>query len=442
MIRRQQGRPSRALVSVALAGLASVVGASAALTALAVPAAAAARVTVANEFGRAEADTTYSTPLTVSGTGFQSIQNGFGGIYVFFGWVDDPAGGSWAPSRGGVTGADYRYVPDSESKDNQGFQRFVTFPGSETAYAANGGEVAADGTWSLTMTVPGPTFQAVDRDGAAVTVNCLEVTCGIITIGAHGVKNAANESFTPVAFADIYREAPAGGTAGGSTGAAGAATGADDSTEVPTDAAAPAAPASVGIDQSTAVVGRVLGFTGQGFTPGEQVVGSLGGGFAAVGPLSAGAQGEVAGVLQLPADLRPGTHAFTLTGAASGQVAEVELQVIADPVLAAAAAAAANAASATQTQTSPALVAVGVAGLVLLATIISSFVTAHRRRRARRAGAAGPPASAVPGAPAPAPASGPPRPGATRPPVDRGVGDDAVTQTMPAVPAVPAEATR
>src|SRR5690606_12663304 len=108
------------------------------------------------------------------------------------------SGGSWAPSRGGVTGEDYLYVPDSESKDNQGYQRFVAFPGSETEYAANGGEVAADGSWSVSMSIPGPTFAAVDRTGATRTVDCTDVTCGILTIGAHGVTNANNESFTPV----------------------------------------------------------------------------------------------------------------------------------------------------------------------------------------------------------------------------------------------------
>ena len=36
---------------------------------------------------------TAQTELTVTGSGFQSVQGGFGGIYVMFGWVD-PAG-SW-----------------------------------------------------------------------------------------------------------------------------------------------------------------------------------------------------------------------------------------------------------------------------------------------------------------------------------------------------------
>src|SRR5699024_8890086 len=30
--------------------------------------------------------------LELSGSGFQSVEGGFGGIYVLFGWVDDPSG--------------------------------------------------------------------------------------------------------------------------------------------------------------------------------------------------------------------------------------------------------------------------------------------------------------------------------------------------------------
>jgi len=146
------------------------------------------------------ADSTYLTEVDVTGSGFQSIPSGFGGIYVFFGWVD---GGAWAPSQGGATGSTYRYVYDDESNP-VGYQLFVSFPGSSTEYAANGGEVAADGSWSATMKIPGSSFESYDRDGNVTTVDCLSVQCGIITIGAHGVVNPSNESFTPISFEDIY----------------------------------------------------------------------------------------------------------------------------------------------------------------------------------------------------------------------------------------------
>ena len=249
--------------------------------ATAAPAHAAATVTVTNEAGTSQADTRWSTPLTVSGAGFQPIDGGFGGIYVLFGWVDDQ-GGAWRPSQGGVTGEDLRYVPDSEQAQNQGYQRFVSFPGSQTEGSANGGVIAADGSWSVTLTVPGPQFQALDRSGAATTVDCLQVTCGVITIGAHGVVNAANETFTPVSFGEVLGAAAVDGSGGaGAAVADGAAADGAEAVQAP-------APRHAG---HLAVGARGRSghqFTGQGFTPGEQVVGgSLGAGLAAVGPLTA-----------------------------------------------------------------------------------------------------------------------------------------------------------
>lgn len=187
------------IFGVALLAALSLTGA----VAVAEPAAAAARVTItiADKPGlSAVADSTYLTELTLTGSGFQSVQNGFGGIYVLFGWA---SGGNWGPSQGGAAGSDYRYVYDDENNP-VGYQLFVTFPGSSTSYAANGGSVAANGTWNATIRVPGPLFQAYDRAGNVTEVNCLQTSCGIITIGAHGVHNAANESFTPITFASIY----------------------------------------------------------------------------------------------------------------------------------------------------------------------------------------------------------------------------------------------
>ncbi len=296
------------------------------------PAQAAARVTVSNDQGSAKADPSSATSLKVSGAGFQSIKGGHGGIYVFFGTVS----GAWQPSKGGQVGTNYRYVPDSESKNNQGFQKFVAFPGSDTAGAANGGTIAADGRWSTSLTVPGARFNTTDRSGKTVEVDCLKVTCGVITIGAHGVKNARNESFTPVSFASLGgtkapategTEAPADGAAP----AAGAPAAATPAPAATTAAPVKAADATAGVDQATAVVGRVLSFTGSGFAPGEQVVATLDDGVAAVGPLGAGPSGEIAGVLQLPAGVTAGTHVLRLTGAASGAAPSVNFPIAADP---------------------------------------------------------------------------------------------------------------
>lgn len=293
----------------------------------AAPADAAARITVRNDEGTATADTRYRTKLTIDAAGFQSVRGGFGGVYLMFGWVKDPGGGSWKPSRGGVTGEDYRYIPDAEDDSNQGYLKFIAFPGGSTAGEAHA-VMSQSGSFSVDLTVPGPRFQAVDREGDLQQVDCTEVTCGIITIGAHGVTNPANETFTPVRFTEVYGTAPQAQE----TQAAETAPGAGPSTEDPAATATPdrssttpkrTAKAAVTVDRATAAAGHAMTFTGNGFTPGEQVVGVLDDGVAAIGPMLAGQSGEVAGVLQLPADLAPGTHELRLTGAASGaQVSE------------------------------------------------------------------------------------------------------------------------
>jgi hypothetical protein len=155
------------------------------------------------------ADPAYATTVTLKGAGFQSIKNGHGGIYVLFGWVSEPAGGAWKPSKGGAPGTTLRYVQDRESKDNLGYQRFVAFPDGDTSSSANGGVIAEDGTWSAQLNIPGARFKAADRAGKVSDVDCTQTQCGIITIGAHGVVNANNETFTPVSFAVPTKQAPA-----------------------------------------------------------------------------------------------------------------------------------------------------------------------------------------------------------------------------------------
>ena len=150
-----------------------------------------------------------ASTISLAGSGFQSIKGGFGGIYVLFGY----ASANWRPSQGGVSGSDLVYVPDSETKQNAGHQRFVAFPGSATGTEANGGVIAANGTWQTTLTVPGPTFAAIGPDGSSRTINCRTVRCGVITIGAHGVKNPQNETFTPITFAAAPAPAPVKTTA-------------------------------------------------------------------------------------------------------------------------------------------------------------------------------------------------------------------------------------
>ncbi len=377
---------------------------------------AASRVTVENEFGKGEADTSYSTEITVSGSGFQSIQGAFGGVYVFFGTVGD----GWQPSKGGQSGVDFRYVPDAETQNNAGFQRFVAFPGSSTADEAHA-TMSDSGGWTVTMTVPGPTFQTTGRSGGTETVDCRTTRCGIITIGAHGVKNPQNETFTPVAFADIYSggsgptDPPGGDEPGGETPGAEEPATDEAGTEGP-DVAAPAEP-TLDVDRATAVVGRVLTYTARGLVPGEQLTVSLGAGLAAAGPLVAGAHGEVAGVLQLPADLRAGTHSLVLTAAASGTRVEVEFQVAAAP-------APPVAPSEPDDEVAGGIalewILLGIAALALIVVVIVGLVTARRERRARHAAADQAPSSPGPDEVSPAPvASAGPAPEAPLEPAGR-----------------------
>jgi hypothetical protein len=375
------------------------------------PAHAESRVEVTNDRGGSEADLRYQTRLTIRGSGFQTVKGGFGGVYLMFGWVRDPQGGTWRPTRGGLTGEDYQYIPDSENAaDNRGYLTFIAFPGSSTASEAKA-VLSDDGSFTVDLTVPGPVFQSVDRSGAVSEVDCREVTCGVITIGAHGVKNATNESFTPVRFGSVYDAAPTetpgetpgdtpaettseapGATGGAGGGGAGGAGGGGAG-----GAAEPAAsgPAAVTVDRTTAVSGHAMVFSARGFTPGEQVVAVLDDGVAALGPVVAGASGEVAGVLQLPADLQVGTHELRLTGAASGTVVTERFPVAegdAAPV-----AAAADTDEAGSDGLSGATVFLLVALVVFLLALVGVVVALLRRRRrpTRAAAPVGPMAPGV-----------------------------------------------
>ncbi|BDI23044.1 hypothetical protein [Herbiconiux sp. L3-i23] len=185
----RSARRIAALSALLVAGIAVLTPASPALAAGTVDA-------VAPDGSRLTAAADAETVLTVSGSGFQSIPAGFGGIYVMFGTV---SGDSWQPSAGGESGIDYRYVND-DPESPAGFQQFIAFPGSSTEAEASGGTISPEGTWSATITIPGSALEVTDSSGAVSQLDCLVERCGIITIGAHGVVNANNESFTPVVF--------------------------------------------------------------------------------------------------------------------------------------------------------------------------------------------------------------------------------------------------
>lgn len=298
------------LAALALAGAVLV-------AAPAPPALAESRVTVANPEGEPRIDPTYATTLRVSGSGFQSVKGGHGGLYVFFGAVRP----GWQPSKGGVTGQDYYYVPDDEAKANQGFQKYVAFPGSDTASSANGGVMTPAGSWSTQVVVPGATFQTYDRDGAVHTVDCRTLTCGVITIGAHGVKSPPNETFTPVTIGAVggggaapAPESPAADPAGDGSASDGSATPVKAAGRKPKPGAA--VPARLEVDRASATAGNVLAFSATGLPPGAQVSAVFDDGASGAGPFLAGSDGSLSGLITLPADTGPGTHELRLFGVA------------------------------------------------------------------------------------------------------------------------------
>ncbi len=396
------------------------------------PVHAAGSLSVTSSEGSGKASASGATTVTVKGSGFQSVKNGFGGIYVVFGYISSSSG--WKPSKGGTSGKDFFYIADSQTKSNKGYQRFVAFPGSSTADSANGGTIAANGTFSTTMVIPGPTFSAATASGGTKNIDCREVTCGIITFGAHGVVNGANEAFTPVSFgaassgAQTQKEttkdssttqnstttAPAQQAPTQANGATGTenqqgtqqsgdaaqngeqtteqGTTEQGTTEQSTGATGPreavtSGDPTLGLEQGTVIAGRSLGFTGRGFAAGEQVVATLSSGLSAAGPVVAGEFGEIAGTVQIPADTVAGTHKIKLTGAGSGTSVEAEFSVMAD---------AQALASATPENQQPirwSLIAVVVAGALLVVLIISSLISGIMQSRRKAAAASGAAAS-------------------------------------------------
>lgn len=336
---------------------------------------AAARVSVANPQGQAKIDPTYATTLRLSGTGFQSIKGGHGGVYVVFGAVTD----GWRPSKGGVTGKDYFYVPDSEAKDNQGFQRYVAFPGSSTASSANGGTMSATGSWSTEIVVPGAVFKAQDRAGNVRTVDCRKSRCGVITFGAHGVTNANNETFTPVSVGSLGQPAGTATPGGDQTVAPDGGTDAPDiapPSDAPSSDPVPAGTPALEVDRAAAIAGNVLSFTATGLPPGAQVSAVFDDGAAGAGPFAVGPDGQVTGVIGIPADTAAGTHELRLYGVEDPPA--VNFAVQAGPVEDDASAAS----DASDSDDRAAWLFVGAAALVLVLALIRLGWRFRRRPRA------------------------------------------------------------
>ncbi|QYM77028.1 HtaA domain-containing protein [Leucobacter luti] len=150
--------------------------------------------------------------VTVTGTGYPTSRDGatFGGVYVLFGWVDQ-SNAKWAPSAGGSSGATYTYANDGIPAGT--FQKMINFPGNTTGEGMP--TMDSKGNWTLEMPIEASRF--VSAQGKQI--DCYEMTCGIITIGAHGNALAGGEAFTPVYFTGDAKDTgtktpPTGGTTG------------------------------------------------------------------------------------------------------------------------------------------------------------------------------------------------------------------------------------
>lgn len=128
--------------------------------------------------------------VTLVGKGYPTNNGGsnWGGAYILFGWIDPAKGADWAPSQGGRTGFDYKYIQGQEN------QSMVSYPGNTTVDGLP--VMDASGNWEGTFVIDSAVFDAFNSH-----IDCYEVQCGIITIGAHGKSNQGVEIFTPLHFA-------------------------------------------------------------------------------------------------------------------------------------------------------------------------------------------------------------------------------------------------
>ncbi|MGO3650133.1 Ig-like domain repeat protein, partial [Agrococcus casei] len=132
--------------------------------------------------------------LSLTGSGFATSNNGssFGGAYLLFGVVtpkDASDEHSWTPSAGGLIGQNYDYAPGAGL-----YQSMVSYPGNTTEPGLP--TMDADGNWSAELTIPGAVFESQMGN----EIDCFVDQCGVITIGAHGQRNAGVEAFVPVTF--------------------------------------------------------------------------------------------------------------------------------------------------------------------------------------------------------------------------------------------------
>jgi hypothetical protein len=235
-----------------LAGVLSIVAATGVVappTAGAAPAQTRCGNTAANptlSVDRPTLGATETAVVTVTGTGYLLPPHVcgtdvFGGIYLFFGWVQP--GGQWGPSfksstsTQGLFGTSYSYPGEgggAETRDDgTGTIRLISFTAGGESGTSTPFHMDGAGNWQSNLTIRGATYSYTDlRTGASNTVDCRAVQCGVYTVGAHGKASRTNERFTPITFVDApgtpaapaaaAGAAPSGGAAGAGTSATGA----------------------------------------------------------------------------------------------------------------------------------------------------------------------------------------------------------------------------
>ena len=134
--------------------------------------------------------------VQLEGSGYPTSTNGVtsSGIYVLFGWIDPEAGDSWGRGNGGTSGKTYTYAEDGNPAGT--FQRAVNFPGG--AFESGQPTMDANGNWTMDFTIESSRFTSAH----GLEIDCYDMQCGVITIGAMTEINAEAEVFTPVHFHD------------------------------------------------------------------------------------------------------------------------------------------------------------------------------------------------------------------------------------------------
>ncbi|MBL3698283.1 HtaA domain-containing protein [Leucobacter luti] len=159
--------------------------------------AAGAELTVSPAYSLADTGQT----VRLEGTGFPTTGSdgtNFGGLYVLFGWVDPAAGANWGPGSGGTSGRTFTYTQDIEPQGT--YQSMVSYPGNTTVPGFP--TLSADGAFEMELPILGSRFESQQ----GIDVDCYEMQCGVMLIGAHGKTNALGEVFVPVYFTDSAEE--------------------------------------------------------------------------------------------------------------------------------------------------------------------------------------------------------------------------------------------